>query len=76
MEHNGKHYYKIDVPHIRDGYSFMVVSKDELDDFDVLYKAFLNGCFDDATDMNYAVVDDLVSENDIEFFYNCTYDID
>ena len=48
MEYNGKHYYKIDVPHIRDGYSFMVVSNDELDELDVLHKAYLNGCFDDA----------------------------
>jgi len=71
MEYNGKHYYKIDVPgHY--GYSFMVVSNDELD---VLHKAYLNGCFNDATDLRYAIVDDLVSENDIEFFKNCTYDI-
>lgn len=75
MEHNGKHYYKINVPgHY--GYSFMVVSKDELDELDVLHKAYLNGYFNDATDLNYAIVDDLVSENDIEFFKNYTYDID
>lgn len=75
MKYNGKHYYKIDVPgHY--GYSFMVVSNDELDELDVLNKAYLNGCFNDATDAKYAIVDDLVSENDIEFFKDCTYQID
>ena len=75
MDYNGKHYYKIDVPgHY--GYSFMVVSNDELDELDVLNKAYLNGCFNDVTDSNYAIVDVFVSENDIEFFKNCTYDID
>ena len=76
MEHNGKHYYKIDVPHICDGYSFMVVSNDDLDELDVLHKAYLKGCFNDATDLNYAIVDDLISEYDIKHFKNCTYDID
>ena len=75
MEHNGKHYYKIDIMG-RNGYSFMVVSNDELDELDVLHKAYLNGCFDDATDLNYAVVDDLVSEYDIENFKSCTHSID
>lgn len=75
MEYKGKHYYKIDVPgHY--GYSFMVVSNDELDELDVLDKAYLNGCFNDTTDLDYAIVDDLVSENDIEFFKDCTYSID
>lgn len=55
------------------GYSFMVVSNEELDELDVLHKAY--GYFNDATDLRYAIVDDLVSENDIEFFKNCTYDI-
>ena len=75
MEYNGKHYYKIDIMG-RNGYSFMVVSNDELDELDVLHKAYLNDCFDDATDMNYAVVDDLVSEYDIENFKSCTHSID
>ena len=42
MEYHGKHYYKIDVPgHY--GYSFMVVSNDELDEYDVLNKSYLKG---------------------------------
>ena len=74
MEYNGKHYYKIDVPgHY--GYSFMVVSNDELNELDVLHRAFLCNLFSDDTDVKYAIVDDLVSENDIKFFSNCTYDI-
>ena len=75
MEYKGKHYYKIDVVgHY--GYSFMVVSNEEVDELDVLDKAYQNGCFNDATDLKHAFVDDLVSENDIEFFSNCTYNID
>lgn len=75
MEHNGKHYYKIDIMG-RNGYSFMVVSNDELDEVDVLNKSYIKGLFDDDNDANYAVVDDLVSEYDIENFKDCTHSID
>ena len=75
MEYNGKHYYKIDIMS-RNGYSFMVVSIDELDEYDVLNKSYLKGLFDDENDANYAVVDDLVSEYDIENFKDCTHNID
>ena len=75
MEYNGKHYYKIDLMG-RNGYSFMVVSKDELDEVDVLNKSYLKGLFDDDNDVNYAIVDDLISEYDIENFKSCTHDID
>ena len=75
MERNGKHYYKIDVMG-RNGYSFMVVSKEELDEVDVLNKSYIKGLFDDDNDAHYAVVDDLVSEYDIENFKNCTHSID
>ena len=75
MEYNRKHYYKIDVlGHY--GYSFMVVSNDELDELEVLDKAYQNGWFNDATDLKHAFIDGLVSEYDIEFFENCTYNID
>lgn len=74
MEYKGKHYYKIDVPgHY--GYSFMVVSNEELDELDVLHRAFLCDLFSDDNDVHYAVVDDLVSEYDIENFKNCTHSI-
>lgn len=75
MEYKGKHYYKVDVLG-RNGYSFMVVSNDELDEYDVLNKSYLKGLFDDENDANYAVVDDLVSEYDIENFKDCTHSID
>ena len=75
MEYNGKHYYKIDIMG-RNGYSFMVVSNDELDEVDVLNKSYIKGLFDDDKDANYAVVDDLVSEYDIENFKDCTHSID
>jgi hypothetical protein len=72
MEYNGKHYYKIDVP---GHYSFMTVCNDEIDELEVLHRAFLCDLFTDDDDVKYAKVDDLVSENDIEFFSNYTYDI-
>ena len=75
MEQNGKHYYKVDVSG-RNGYSFMVVSNDVLDEYDVIDKSLAKGLFDDETDADYAVVDDLVSEYDIENFKNCTHEID
>lgn len=68
MLYNGKHYYKIDVPGIKDGYSFMAVSSDELDELDVLDLCCREGYFDDDTDARYAEVDDLVSVYDIEHF--------
>jgi hypothetical protein len=54
----------------------MVVSNDELDEYDVIDKALAKGLFDDETDADYAVVDDLVSEYDIENFKDCTHEID
>ncbi len=75
MEQNGKHYYKVDVSG-RNGYSFMVVSNDELDEYDVIDKSLAKGLFDCETDADYAIVDDLVSEYDIENFKNCTHSID
>ena len=75
MEHNGKHYYKVDVAG-KHGYSFMVYSAYELDEFEVLNKALEHGLFQDLEDANYAVVDDLVSEYDIENFKDCTHRVD
>ena len=72
---NQKYYYKIDVPG-RYGYSFMVVSNNELDETQVLNKALVHELFDDKKDANYAIIDDLISNYDIEIFKNCTYEID
>lgn len=65
-----KFYYKIDVPG-RHGYSFMVFSTNELDECEVINTALRNGLFDDDEDADYAIVDDLVSEYDIESFTKC-----
>ena len=75
MEQNGKHYYKVDVSG-RNGYSFMVCCDWQLDEGQVLDKAWAKGLFDDDNDVNYAVVDDLVSDYDIENFKDCTHEID
>ena len=73
MEQN-KYYYKIDVMG-KHGYSFMVSSNDVLDEGEVLDLAVAKGLFQDEIDADYAVVDDLVSDYDIENFKDCTYDI-
>ena len=65
-----KFYYKIDVPG-RHGYSFMVFSTDELNECEVIDIALQNGLFDDDEDADYAIVDDFVSDYDIEHFTNC-----
>ena len=65
-----KFYYKIDVPG-KHGYSFMVFSTDELDEGEVIDMALRNGLFDDEEDADYAIVDDLVSNYEIEHFTNC-----
>lgn len=75
MWKDGNYFYKVDVMG-RNGYSFMVVSSDALDEGDVIDKALAKGLFDDETDADYAVVDDLVSEYDIENFKDCTHRID
>ena len=75
MEQNNKIYYKIDVPG-KHGYSFMVTSNDVLDEGEVLDKALAKGLFQDEIDADYAVVDDLVTDSEIEVFKSCTYEID
>ncbi len=74
MEQNNKIYYKIDVMG-KHGYSFMVTSNDVLDDGEVLDKALAKGLFQDELDADYATVDDLVTDREIEVFKNCTYEI-
>ena len=74
MEQNNKIYYKIDVPG-KHGYSFMVTSNDVLDEGEVLDKALAKGLFQDEIDVDYAVVDDLVTDSEIEVFKSCTYEI-
>lgn len=70
-------YYKIDVMG-KNGYSFMVETDEELCfDGDVIDLAVEHNLFQDSEDANYAVVDDWVSEQDIEHFKSadCCYKI-
>lgn len=70
MEHNGKHYYKVDVAG-KHGYSFMVYSAYELDECEVISLCLDADLFEDENDAPYAVVDDLVSVSDVEHFQKC-----
>ena len=61
-------YYKIDVMG-KNGYSFMVETDEELRyDEDAIDLAVEHHLFQDSEDANYAVVDDLVTEREIEEF--------
>jgi hypothetical protein len=53
----------------------MVTSNDVLDEGEVLDKALAKGLFEDEIDADYAVVDDLVTDSEIEVFKSCTYEI-
>lgn len=68
MEH--KHYYKVDVAG-KHGYSFMVYSAYELDECEVISLCLGADLFEDKNDAHYAVVDDLISEYDVEHFQKC-----
>ena len=75
MKINGKFYYSVNVPG-RHGYSFAVCSENELDDEEVISKAFDAGAFNGQEgDVDYAVVDTLFNENDVKHFANCTYNV-
>ena len=61
-------YYKIDVMG-KNGYSFMVETDEELRyDEDAIDLAVEQHLFQDSEDADYAVVDDLVTEQEIEQF--------
>ena len=61
-------YYKIDVMG-KNGYSFMVETDEELRcGEDAIDLALEYNLFQDSEDADYAVVDDLVTEQDIEHF--------
>ena len=75
-KYNNRHYYKIDVVG-QHGYSFMVSTANELPyEDDAVDVAIELDAFECGRDASYAVVDDLVSENDIKHFIecNCCYD--
>lgn len=68
QSNNEYHYYKIDVLLPKNGYSFMLATTNEIDNFDVLKLALKNDLFEDASDIMFGVVDDLVSHHDITHF--------
>ena len=72
-----KHYYMVNIPgHY--GYSFMVESSEELTELEVIDIASERNLFNDMDDRHYAIVDDLVTDTDIEHFkkINCCYNVD
>lgn len=74
-----KFYYKIDVRGYKHGYSFMVSSTDKVeDDGEVIDRALDKGLFNDETDADYAEVDDLLTQYDIDHFTQngCCHSID
>lgn len=72
-----KHYYMVNIPgHY--GYSFMVESTEELTELEVIDIASERDLFNDITDRHYAIVDDLVTDTDIDHFKknNCCHNVD
>lgn len=72
-----KHYYMVNISgHY--GYSFMIESTEELTELEVIDIASERDLFNDITDRHYAIVDDLVTDTDIEHFKknNCCHNVD
>ena len=63
-----KNYYKINVLKGPGGYSIMATSEDRLSPSEVLLALEKENCFVERTDVIYAVVDEIVSEYDIQHF--------
>ena len=67
-------YYIVNVLGVN-GYSFMVESMYSLSYEEVIDSCIENDLFDCEDDANRVIVDDLVYEEDIEQFKDCTYEI-
>jgi len=75
MKINGKFYYSVNIPG-KHGYSFAVCSETELNDEEVISRAYDAGAFaGQEDDVDYAVVDTIFDENDMKHFANCTYNV-
>jgi hypothetical protein len=60
----------------KNGYSFMVKSKEDLDEDEILNRAKAKGLFDDDDDADGAgIVTDDLFDSDIDDMKNCTYEI-
>jgi hypothetical protein len=62
------HYYKVDVLLPRNGYSFMLATTDELDEYELRQLALDNDLYEKDSDAYHSFVDDLVSHRDITHF--------
>lgn len=62
------HYYKVDVLLPRNGYSFMLATTDELDEYELRQLALDNDLYEKYSDAYHSFVDDLVSHRDITHF--------
>lgn len=70
-----KFYYKVDVSG-KNGYSFMISTRQELMEDEVISVSQDYELFIDEEDVNYAVVDDLVTDYDIKAFGNNIIDVE
>lgn len=68
QSNNEYHYYKVDVLLPRNGYSFMLATTDELDEYELRQLALDNGLYEEDSDAYHSIVDDLVSHHDITHF--------
>ena len=68
QSNNEYHYYKVDVLLPRNGYSFMLATTDELDEYELRQLALDNGLYEEDSDSYHSFVDDLVSQRDITHF--------
>lgn len=76
MEKNGLFYFMVNVLG-QYGYSFMVTTQNEnISDRAIIKQCSQKELFQDETDRDYAVVDDFVTEYDINAMSNHTYNID
>lgn len=62
------HYYKVDVLLPCNGYSFMLATTDELDEYELRQLALDNDLYEKDSDAYHSFVDDLVSHRDITHF--------
>lgn len=70
-----KFYYKVDVSG-KNGYSFMISTTQELMEDEVIRVSQDYELFLDEEDINYAVVDDLVTDYDIKAFGDNIIDVE
>ncbi|MBR6515469.1 MAG: hypothetical protein IKT40_01295 [Bacilli bacterium] len=77
MERNGLNYSMVNVVSRHGGYSFIVTSKySDLSDYDIIEICKYKGYFQEEDDYEYAEIDNLVNDYDINHYKEFTYSID